>query len=214
MPGIFRFRQLRKSPRRHSGQLTNSVTVRWTGLDGANSNERTGADGIGGLNDYVATAAAPLTVPIPTLTFKKTVDKPVANPGDRLRYTITIQNPTAIRVANFSLVDEIDRLNATPMFQPGSISNVSSAASYTINGGTLNVTGLNIGANETLTIAFEAVLATNLKSGTIVLNQAELTGPWPTPVTSDDPALPDVADPTRTIIPADGVVYDAETRKP
>jgi hypothetical protein len=89
--------------------LTNSVTVRWTGLDGANSYERTGVDGIGELNDYVAAAAAPpLTVPIPTLTFQKTVDKPVANPGDRLRYTITIQNPTTIRVANFSMVDNTD----------------------------------------------------------------------------------------------------------
>ncbi len=105
--------------------LTNSVTARWTGLDGTNSYERTGADGIGGLNDYVATAAAPpLTVPIPTLTLQKVVDKPVANPGDRLRYTVTIQNPTGIQVDNFSLVDEIDLLNATPMFQPGSIGNV------------------------------------------------------------------------------------------
>ncbi len=82
--------------------LTNSVTARWTSLDGANNDERTGADGIGGLNDYVATAAAPpLTVPIPTLTLQKTVDKPIANPGDRLRYTITIQNPTGIRVDKF-----------------------------------------------------------------------------------------------------------------
>ena len=79
--------------------LTNSVTARWTGIDGANSYERTGGDGIGGLNDYVATAAAPpLTIPIPTLTLQKTVDKPIANPGDRLRYTVTLQNPTAIRV--------------------------------------------------------------------------------------------------------------------
>jgi len=168
----------------------------------------------------VATAAAPpLTVPIPTLTFQKTVDKPVANPGDRLRYTITIQNPTGIRVVNFSLVDEIDRLNATPMFQPGSIGIVSyptPTASYTINGGTLNVTGLNIGPigqNDTLTVVFEAVLMTNLKSGTVVLNQAELSGLWPTPIKSDDPNVAGAANPTQTVIPADGVVYDSVSRK-
>ena len=197
--------------------LTNSVTTRWTGLDGANSNERTGADGIGGLNDYAATAAAPpQTVPVPTLTLQKTVDKPIANPGDRLRYTITIRNPTAIRVATFSLVDESDRLNAAPMFQPGSIGNVTvpAGAGYSINGGTLNVTGLNIGPNETLTIIFEAVLQTNLKSGTVVLNQAELQGPWPTQVISDDPNVAGAANPTQTVIPADGVVYDAVSRRP
>jgi fimbrial isopeptide formation D2 family protein/uncharacterized repeat protein (TIGR01451 family) len=202
--------------------LTNSVTARWTSLDGANSDERTGADGIGGLNDYVATAAAPpLTIPIPTLTLQKTVDKPVANPGDRMRYTITIQNPTAVRVANFSLADEIDRLNATPRFQ-SSIENVvltsstgtTAGVSYVINGSTLNVIG-NIEANETLTIVFEAVLLTDLKSGTVVLNQAELSGPWPTSIKSDDDlnVLP-VANPTKTVIPANGVVYNAVSRKP
>ncbi len=198
--------------------LTNSVISQWTSLAGANSNERTGADGIGGLNDYVTTAAAPpLTVPIPTLTFQKTVDKPVANPGDRLRYTITIQNPTGVRVANFSLVDNADLLNAMPMFQTGSLGVVSypsPTASYTISGDTLNVTGLNIGPNESLTIVFEAVLMTNLKSGTVVLNQAELYGPWPTPVKSDDPNVAGAANPTQTVIPADGVVYDAVSRKP
>ena len=88
-------------------------------------------------------------------------------------------------------------------------------ASYVINSGTLNVTGLNIGPNETLTIVVEAVLQTNLKSGTVVLNQAELHGLWSAPIKSDDDLnAPPVANPTRTVIPADGVVYDAVSRKP
>jgi fimbrial isopeptide formation D2 family protein/uncharacterized repeat protein (TIGR01451 family) len=198
--------------------LTNSMTARWTGIDGANGFERTGADGIGGLNDYVATAAAPpLTIPTPTLTLQKTVDKPIANPGDRLRYTIVIHNPTSIRLDNFSLVDEIDRLNAPPRFQSGSIGNVvvPAGAVSVINNGTLSVTGLNIGPNESLTIVFEAVLRTDLKSGAIVLNQTELHGLWPTPIKSDDDlnVLP-VANPTKTVIPADGVVYHSVSRKP
>ncbi|MEJ2393109.1 MAG: isopeptide-forming domain-containing fimbrial protein [Gammaproteobacteria bacterium] len=197
--------------------LTNNVTVRWTGLDDVSSYERTGADGIGGLNDYVATTAAPpLTVPIPTLAFQKTVDKPIANPGDRLRYTLVIQNPSGIQLQNLTLTDVIDRLNATPMFQSGSIGNVTvpAGASYTINSGRLDVTGLNIGANQNLTITFEAVLATNLKSSTIVLNQAELSGPWATPLKSDDPNATGDEDPTQTLIPADGIVYSADARQP
>jgi uncharacterized repeat protein (TIGR01451 family)/fimbrial isopeptide formation D2 family protein len=192
--------------------LTNSVTVQWTGLEGTNIHERTGADGSTGLNDYVASAAAPpLTVPIPTLTLQKVVDKPVANPGDTLHYTLTLQNPNGIRVANFGLVDAL-----STMFQSGSISNVvvPSGAMFEIIDSTLSVKDLNIGPNETLTIDFEILLKTDLKSGTVVLNQAELQGPWPTPIKSDDPNVPGAANPTQTVIPANGVAYDAETRKP
>jgi uncharacterized repeat protein (TIGR01451 family)/fimbrial isopeptide formation D2 family protein len=201
--------------------LTNNATVQWTGQNGNNVFERNGTDGIGGINDYVATTAAPpLTVPFPTLTLQKTVDKPVANPGDRLHYTLVIINPTDIGINNFTLVDEIDRLNAMPMFQPGSIGNVSvpAGASYTINNGTLSVTGLTIGPNGspsgTLTIEFDAVLKTDLKSGTVVLNQGELQGGWPTPIMSDDPTVSGNENPTQTVIPADGVVYASSTRQP
>jgi uncharacterized repeat protein (TIGR01451 family) len=132
-----------------------------------------------------------------------------------LRYTIIIQNPTAIRVADFALADEIERLNATPMFQPNSIGNVSPAeVNPDISGDTVSTNNLNIGPNETLTIEFETVLRTDLKSGTVVLNQAELLGPWPAPIKSDDPNVPGVADPTQTVIPASGVVYAAESRAP
>ncbi len=48
----------------------------------------------------------------------------------------------------------------------------------------------------------------------MVLNQAELHGPWPAPIKSDDPNVPGAANPTQTVIPANGVVYDAESRKP
>ena len=204
--------------------LTNSVTAQWTGLDGVNADERTGS-GTPAYNDYLVTAAAPpLTIPVPLLTMQKIVTRlvgitelpgAIANPGDRLHYTIVIQNPSAIRLENFSLVDELDRLNATPRFQPGSLGVVSLPVGVsTINNGTLSITGLNIGPNETLTIVFEALLKTELKSGTIVLNQAELQGLWTTPILSDDPNLPGTANPTQTVIPANGVVYDAESRQP
>jgi large repetitive protein len=193
--------------------LTTGVTARWTGLAGANGFERTGVDGIGGINDYVATAAAPqLTVPIPIPTLQKTVDKPVGNPGDRLRYTIAISNPTGVRVSNFSLVDPV-----SPMFQQGTVGNVvlPSGAGYALDAGTLTVTGLTVGPNETVTVVFDALLRTDLKSGTIILNQAELRGLWATPIKSDDDLnSPPAANPTRTVIPADGVAYDAVSRRP
>jgi fimbrial isopeptide formation D2 family protein/uncharacterized repeat protein (TIGR01451 family) len=212
--------------------LTNNVTAQWTGLAAPNGFERTGADGIGGLNDYQATAAAPpLTVPIPTLTLQKIVTKlsgttevtaTTANPGDRLRYTLVIQNPSAIQLVNFSLLDLLEGLNATPMFQPDTIVVVAvpperpdgTGPNVAISTGILNVTGLNIAPNETLTIVFDTLLRTDLKSGAVVLNQAELQGPWPAPIKSDDPNMPGAENPTQTVIPANGVVYDAELRKP
>ena len=58
---------------------------------------------------------------------------------------------------------------------PGSIENVNIpvGADYIINDSTLTVNNLNIGANETLTVSFEAVLAPVITSGTIVLNQGQ-----------------------------------------
>jgi large repetitive protein len=125
-----------------------------------------------------------------------------AGPGDRLRYTITIVNTTDISLSNFSLVDEIDRLNASPMFQPGSIENVSvpDGAGYVINGGTLTVNNLNIGANETLTVSFEALLAPVITSGTVVLNQGHLILSGIVFGKTDDPAVPGDENPTETLI--------------
>jgi uncharacterized repeat protein (TIGR01451 family)/fimbrial isopeptide formation D2 family protein len=42
--------------------LVNAAVANWTSLAGSDANERTGADGPGGLNDYRASITAPLTV--------------------------------------------------------------------------------------------------------------------------------------------------------
>ncbi|MBE0502154.1 MAG: isopeptide-forming domain-containing fimbrial protein, partial [Desulfuromonadales bacterium] len=198
--------------------LSNSATAHWTGLAGVSAVERTGS-GTPISNDYVAgpaTTSQTVTVMFVPPTLQKSVDKPLANPGDRLQYTLTLQNSMAIGLTNITLVDNLEALNMTPMFQPGSISHivVPAGASATVSGGTLTVNNLDIAPNGSLTILFEAVLATNLASGSIVLNQAQLTGFWPVPIYSDDPTLPGSADPTRTVIPANGVVYDVMTHTP
>ncbi len=196
--------------------LVNSASVTWTSLDGASADERTGS-GIPGFNDYVAgPVTTTLIIATPDLLLRKVVDKPVANPGDRLLYTLTIENPTAIRLVGFGLVDDIEALNAIQRFQAGSLGNVvvPPGASSAISGETLNVTDLTIEPFESLNVSFEASLATNLPSGSVVLNQAQLIGPWPAPIVSDDPVLPGSADPTRTDIPANGIVYDVATHAP
>jgi fimbrial isopeptide formation D2 family protein/uncharacterized repeat protein (TIGR01451 family) len=184
--------------------LTNSATARWSSLAGPSDHERTGADGPGGLNDYVANAAAdPLTIPLPTLTLQKSVDKAIANPGDRLTYSLTIHNPSDIRVADFSLVDTL-----APQFEPETpqlVAALPGSAVFELAGNTISINGLTIDPQATVTIAFEVTLRTNLKAGTVILNQAELQGRWPAPIKSNQ---------TQTVIPANGVVYDAVSRKP
>jgi uncharacterized repeat protein (TIGR01451 family) len=54
---------------------------------------RTGADGAGGLNDYVNQDDALITIETPA--FSKSVSPATATIGDLVTYTITITSPTA-----------------------------------------------------------------------------------------------------------------------
>jgi large repetitive protein len=134
-----------------------------------------------------------------------------ASPGDRLRYTITIENTSDVPLSDFRLVDELDALNETPMFVPGSLSVVSplppgaSSDGSDPNGGAkgtglLEVSGLEIGAEETLTIAFEATLVPVITSGTVVLNQGQIRLGDTLFGLTDDPAVPGEQNPTETLI--------------
>ena len=166
----------------------------------------------------------------PVLEFRKSVINVTtgqnpgasARPGDLLRYTVTIRNVSTLAISSFTLTDELDRLNATAMFLPGSLALISvpagSNATFTsaIGGGKgtglVDIRSLSIdaqgGANDTLTIIFEARLAAVITSGTAVLNQAQLPTITSPPLNSDDPNVngPDVPltigdeDPTRTVI--------------
>ena len=162
-----------------------------------------------------------LTTVSPTLDFLKTVvnvttgQNPGSNarPGDLLRYTVTVRNISALPLADGTLTDELDRLNATAAFAPGSLTLVSapagSIATVAANGGAkgsglLQVSGINIAAQgspgDAITIVFEARLAAVITSATVVLNQASLTSATSQPAISDDPSVSGAEDPTRTLI--------------
>ncbi len=73
--------------------LTNTANLTWTSLDGADPNERTGADGVGGaLNDYAAQATATVTITAPDLTITKDDGVTQYVPGTSVTYTIVVQN--------------------------------------------------------------------------------------------------------------------------
>jgi uncharacterized repeat protein (TIGR01451 family)/fimbrial isopeptide formation D2 family protein len=166
----------------------------------------------------------------PVLQFRKTVVNMTtgqnpgasAKPGDLLRYTVTIKNVSTLATSNFTLTDELDRLNASAMFAPGSLVLQSipagSSATFTSSTGGSKGTGIvdirNLsidaqgGTNDTLTFVFDARLAAVISNGTAVLNQAQLPTITTPPLNSDDPnvngpdnpAIIGDEDPTRTVI--------------
>ena len=148
-----------------------------------------------------------------------------AFPGDRLHYTLLLQNFTWPALNDITISDNLPA-------GLGSISNVTitpgggSVSVTQPSGGTpgsLTVTGLNLpgGADTTsqIQIDFDATLESTLANGTIISNQANLTGtdsngqPWTGP--SDDPyvngsvLLGSGGDPTVLTIQAPGALSKA-----
>jgi uncharacterized repeat protein (TIGR01451 family) len=128
-----------------------------------------------------------------------------AAPGDRLRYTLRVENVGAAPVTDFSIVDEIDRLNAAPGFQGGTLTvvtvpagadasntNPSGGASGT---GLLDVRGLSVGVGETVVVEFEVVLAPVLANASYVVNQSQIVVGGLPVADSDDPYVNGQADP-------------------
>ena len=212
--------------------LTNVAgATQWFSADAATSGgegreySRVLTDGTVGVLDHED--AHTIFVTLPVLRFDKTVtnltsgaDPAVeATPGDRLRYSLRVENLGDEPFVGFSVQDEIDRLNAVPAFQPGTLTLVTvpdgadasnTSATGGANGtGIVDVRDLSLDApGDSLLIEFEVTLAPVLANGSVVANQSWLRVGGLTLALSDDPnvngiAQPDVADdedPTRITI--------------
>ena len=119
----------------------------------------------------------------------------------------------------FRIVDELDHLNATPMFQAGTLnvvtvpaganSGATDPAGGAAGSGLLDVDGLSLGGlGDSVLVEFEVDLVPAIADGTLVYNQSELRFGGLPVAQSDDPyvngaADPNVAgdeDPTRILI--------------
>ncbi len=200
----------------------------WRGLDpavaGARSYSRALTDGSVGVADHED--AHTVLVNLSRLTFEKVAtnvtrsESPAvaASPGDTVRYRLYVENVGAVSVDDFTVADELDRLNGRPTFEPGSLTLVSvppgasAAGSNAVGGshgtGIVEVAGLNLGVGENLVIEFEATLGPILSNGSYVADQAQvLSSGFPVALSDDpnfgSPADPDVTgdeDPTRVRI--------------
>ena len=197
--------------------LTNIAgATEWFGLDPTDPAGRTYTrnvtDGTVGTLDHED--AHTTTVFTPTLIFEKYVanvttgDDPatVATPGDLIRYTLRVENANDTVIDNFSVVDELDRLNAAPYFAAGTLNIVSVPAgaddtNTDANGGAagtglLDVRGLSLaGLGDSIEIVFEVQTTSVIANDTVVLNQSEARYAGNPVAVSDDPNINGAADP-------------------
>ncbi|MBI1920965.1 MAG: DUF11 domain-containing protein [Geobacter sp.] len=162
-----------------------------------------------------------VTTEAPLLSFTKTVQNVTtgqsganAKPGDTLQYTLTIRNVGTLAASNFTLTDDLDKLNTPPMFAPGTLkllavpaganTSLTSATGGTKGTGLVSIGNLSVApqgqTGDTLDIQFQVTLAPVIDSGSLVLNQAQIGSPLLPTQLSDDPSVTGTADPTRTLI--------------
>ncbi|MGB5577938.1 MAG: choice-of-anchor K domain-containing protein [Woeseiaceae bacterium] len=193
--------------------LTNVAgATEWFNADASTMYSRNLTDGTVGVGDHED--AHSVTVDLPVLRFEKTVTNvttgedpgTVATPGDTLRYSLYVENLSDVAVSDFSIVDEIDRLNADPSFQAGTLNVVTipagaDAGNTNANGGAagnglLDIRNLSIGGlGESVLVEFEVQLAPVIANDTFVYNQSEIMFGDLSAAVSDDPNVNGAADP-------------------
>jgi len=206
--------------------LTNVAgAVEWFSADGSvpatagdrRTFTRTVLDGSVGTPDHED--AHEVLVALPRYRFEKTVrnvttgEDPAtaASPGDRLAYRIEVENLADSPIDDFTLRDELDRLNAPPVFAPGSLLLVSAPASADTGNtsptggaqgtGLIEVGGLALpGLGDSVVVEFEVDLAPVIADATIVTNQSQLLVDGTAIADSDDPNQNGPADP---LVPGD-----------
>ncbi len=180
-------------------------------LNYARAYARTVTDGTVGTLDHEDAHTAVVFTPL--LTFEKYAinitsgEDPatVATPGDTIQYGLRVENLSDTPLDSFSIIDEIDRLNALPMFQAGTLVITSLPAGATDNSdpsggaagtGIVEISDLSLGGlGDSLQIEFEVVLQPVIADGSYVVNQSEAMFAGFTVAVSDDPNQNGAADP-------------------
>ena len=129
----------------------------------------------------------------------------VATPGDTIRYGLRVENTTDTPLDGFSIVDELDSLNAIPMFVPGTLNVITLPAGATDNSdpsggaagtGLIDVAGLSLaGIGDSILIEFEVELQPVIANDSFVYNQSQANFSGFPVAISDDPNVNGPADP-------------------
>ncbi|MGE0115687.1 MAG: hypothetical protein AB7T07_12500 [Steroidobacteraceae bacterium] len=103
-----------------------------------------------------------------------------ADPGDTLRYTITMTNSSAIAATAVTVTDNIpgnvSGFSVTSI--PSGASNVSTGTGTGANNnGFLNITGITVPANGSATVVFDVTVAAGASPGATIDNTATINNP-------------------------------------
>jgi len=108
-----------------------------------------------------------------TLVVTKNVDRQVAQPGDRLNYTIDIQNTSASTIGSTQIVDT---LPAGLAYAPGTAKLDGATLEPTINGRTLTWTVPALAPSSDTHLTYVCVVYPSVASGTNLTNSVGVTG--------------------------------------
>ena len=128
-----------------------------------------------------------------------------ATPGDTLRYSLRLRT-TDTPLNNVTIYDELDALNGSAVFVPGSLALVAGTlppgadtSGTNPNGGAngagvLEIGNLSVPADSEILVQFDITLAPVLADGLVIMNQADLLGATKL-ADSDDPNINGQSDP-------------------
>ncbi|MGH8237720.1 MAG: choice-of-anchor K domain-containing protein, partial [Steroidobacteraceae bacterium] len=147
-----------------------------------------------------------VTVDLPVLSFTKTVSNVTtgqspathATPGDTLHYRIRIENLINDPVANFTLRDELGRLNNSAVYVPGTLTigpvpaggdaSTTNPSGGVNNSGLLEIRNLSLGGQGTsIVVEYDVRTALVLPNQSFVDNQAQVYVDGVEVARSDDP---------------------------
>ena len=147
-----------------------------------------------------------VTVDLPVLRFEKTVSNVTtgqnpatqATPGDTLRYRIRIENLATNPLPNFTLRDDLGRLNTGAVYQPGTLNLVtvpagadasnSNPSGGVNNGGLVDIRNLSLGGlGSFIVVEYDVRLVAALPNQSYVQNQAQAYVDGDEVGRSDDP---------------------------
>ncbi len=124
--------------------------------------------------DTSETATVTVTNPVFNTSTKTVVDLNggAVDPGDTLQYTITINETAGVLIPDVQLVDMVDPINLqginiTSPLPVGSTNNTV--------GNNIDITGITLPANGSVTIVFEATIALATPPGTNINNTATIS---------------------------------------
>lgn len=103
-----------------------------------------------------------------------------ANPGDTLRYTLTLVNSSAVASTGVAVTDHIPGNVAgfsVVSIPGGAINGSSGTGTGANNTGLLNITGITVPASGSVTIVFDVVVAVGTSPGATIDNTATISNP-------------------------------------